>query len=154
MRFKVISRYPSTISTSASSGQTGPRFRCIGQILGCVETKRSLPQSRIYRLTTWWENEEGKLKKYDIELRGMSRLTAFSGFSCSSEFPCSNENFWFLNDYSNGSRKLSIETLKKEIKSVVLEKHKIENRDESITDKLLAFLDYHAGNFEKGLTFF
>ena len=44
-----------------------------------------------------------------------------------------------------------MEILKEEIKSVVFEKHDLENRDESISYNFLAFLDYRDSNAETRL---
>ena len=72
-----------------------------------------------------------EMKKYDFEHGGISRQTALSGISGPSGFN-NKENHYFPMKHSNTSKKTQIEILNEEIKSVVLEKHEFENRDESI----------------------
>ena len=59
-------------------------------------------------------------KNYEFEYRVMSRPTAFSGITRSSRFHCMEEKDQCLFNNSNGSGKFSVETLKDEIKSLVL----------------------------------
>ena len=64
-----------------------------------------------------------ELTEYEFEYRRMSRLKALSGISGPSGMHCSEETQRFPLKYSSKSRELWIETWKKEIKLVVLEKH-------------------------------
>ena len=76
----------------------------------------------------------------------MSRLTALSGNSGPTRFHCTVENQHFSIEHSNSSRKASDADVGKKIRSVVLEKHKLENRDKFILNIFLAFLDYQDFN--------
>ena len=103
--------------------------------------KTNTPQVKSYRLTLFGRKMKQKeLKNHELEYRGMSKLIAFSWISGQSRYHSTERYQCFLNFKT--SRKLQIENVKNEMKSVVMEKHELEkNRDEYIWRTFLALLD-------------
>ena len=77
------------------------------------------------------ETKEARLKKFEIDNRRVPRLAAISVNFGYSGFHWMDEKKHFLRKYSDKNRKLKIETLKKELKSVFLQRNELENQDES-----------------------
>ena len=62
-----------------------------------------------------------ELKKYEFEYRDMSRLSALSGTSGPLGIQCREGNQWFSLEFLNKAEKRYTETLKQEIKTVVID---------------------------------
>ena len=77
------------------------------------------------------------LEKYESEYWDESTIISVAGFFELSNFWCKAQREGFFNRILLLSPKLSIETLKEEMKHVVAEKHEFHNREESIPIAIL-----------------
>ena len=87
------------------------------------------------------KRKQVEFTKYELELWSTSKQLALSGISGPPRFHCLDENQWFLLEGSITSQNLQIDTLKKHLMSVVLQKQEFEQRDKSILKVFLEILD-------------
>ena len=75
------------------------------------------------------------------------------GISCQSGFHCKKEYHYFWTENFNTREKIQFLILKKEIRSVVSERHETENQREYHLEILLFLVDYEFSNAWTALTF-